>query len=184
MRYDAFMFDLVEYVAKYDTSEDYLQDEMFTRIGPKARDRGYLTPKDLVEIGRWKFRGLYSKKHELELRSNPEKAVRTITRFAFMLGASEAVELLSALKGVSVPMASAMLAIVFPDQFAVIDVRAWATLLKFNLVPERKSFTPEDYGLYMGVVRDLAKRHGITPRQVDMALFAYDGDHREGQLYK
>src|ERR1022692_3884143 len=55
MRYDATMFDHAEYASRYDTSADYLQDQMFTRIGPRARKRGCLTCRDLVEIGKWKF---------------------------------------------------------------------------------------------------------------------------------
>src|SRR5438270_321917 len=102
MRYHATMFDLIEYASKYDASEDYLQEQMFTRIGPKARKRGYLTLADLVKIGRWKFRGLWVKKHEKELLANREQAVRTITRIALSLDDVRAATLLTALNGVGV----------------------------------------------------------------------------------
>ena len=80
-------------------------------------------------------------------------------------------------------MASAILTIVLPDRFGVIDVRAWATLYRWKLVTNVKtSFVPDDYGLYLKIIRRLSNRANLTPRKVDMALFAYDDEHRNGPL--
>ncbi len=168
------MVKLKNYLPLYP-GDDYIKDELFTVVGPRVRRRGYATVRDLVEMGRWKFRGLWPKKHIAELKTNNGQVIRTVTGIALTLRDRQAIELLTVLNGVGVPMASTILTMVFPNKFAVIDVRAWAALYTLGLVrQDKRTFTAADYALYMRIVRRLARKNHISPRQVDMALWAYD----------
>jgi hypothetical protein len=97
-----------------------LEDRLFTSIGPAAKTRGYLTKNDLEQIGTWKSRG----RNNHLLNSNTDADIETLTGMA--LGAPDHLRhcVLSILDGVRTPMASAILTVVDPDRFTVIDVRA------------------------------------------------------------
>ncbi len=62
---------------------------------------------------------------------------------------------LYAMRGVGVLVASAVLALMFPDDYAVIDFRGWRQL--FN--QERSSFSIGDYKKYIHEIRRLSLIH-------------------------
>ncbi len=80
------------------------------------------------------------------------------------------VNALCLLRGVSVPVASAMLALVYPDEYAVIDFRGWRQVFG----EERQVFQTRDYKEYMREIRRLAKELGWTPQRVDHVIWEYD----------
>ena len=85
-------------------------------------------------------------------------------------------EILCQLYGVSVPMASALLTIVYPERYAVIDIRCLEMLKKLDY--DLGSYPSLSIWLeYLDTMRKWATENGITPRELDMALFAM---HREG----
>jgi thermostable 8-oxoguanine DNA glycosylase len=182
------MVDLAKYASMNFATD--LEDRLFKVVGPDARKRGFLTLAELVEIGRWKLDRLFAPKHERAHRSNAEDLVTAVTQVAFGLDDVMAVTLLAVLKGVGVPVASAVLAVVFPEKFGVIDQHAWKALHSLGLVAARRkgdSFTPGEYGIYMQEVRKLAAQHDMTPRRIDLALYWYDKDEKplrraEGRL--
>ncbi|MBO3842215.1 MAG: hypothetical protein FGF48_07350 [Candidatus Brockarchaeota archaeon] len=56
-----------------------------------------------------------------------------------------------------------------PKKYGVIDVNAW-----FALTGRRKQgFNSENWIWYLKEIRRLARKHGKTPRQIDMALMKY-----------
>ena len=77
-----------------------------------------------------------------------------------------------------------------PANYAVVDYRAFRALgaaesrlldhqnyqdyAKFMEHFQDYDSSPEAYSFYIDVVRDIAQREGILPREVDMALWAYD----------
>lgn len=136
----------------------------------------YLTAVELESILRWKLRGQYDRQARRR-RANTDALIRAITRCAFEVSHPDPayelelrVGILMSLRGVGVPVASAVLALVRPDQYAVIDFRGWRQLFG----EERHSFTIGDYRRYLARVRALARRLDWPPQEVDLAIWAYD----------
>lgn len=80
------------------------------------------------------------------------------------------VGILCALRGVGVPVASAVLALAFPDEYAVIDFRGWRQVFG----EDRRQFGVGDYKRYLGEVRRLARELEWPVQEVDLAIWHYD----------
>jgi len=79
------------------------------------------------------------------------------------------VRILCTLDGIGIPRASAILTMDNPDAYGIIDVNAWFALTG----KEKIGFNEKDWIRYLKQIKGLAKRHGKTPRQIDMALMKY-----------
>jgi len=79
------------------------------------------------------------------------------------------------LYGVDFPTASAILTIVFPDKYAVIDIRCIQMLNELG-ISIRKTIIINRWLEYLKIMRKLANENNVTPRQIDQALFSM---HRE-----
>lgn len=149
-----------------------------------ARKRGYLTRNEFLEVCTWK-----SPRARKHYENNNEKQVRSITKEAFsIIHEKTKINRLTELKGVSLPLASAILTMAYPEKYGVIDIRAWKVLYKFGEVkdnPSGKNFTPEQWYKYLVKLRHIAKKLRKTPRNVDLTLFHYHKNHiQRGNLYK
>ena len=72
---------------------------------------------------------------------------------------------LGALPGVDIGVASAILALTFPDKYGVIDPRVWKVMYG---VPDKSGFSLPDYTMYLGDL--LAGSHqivGWTAQELD-----------------
>jgi len=74
------------------------------------------------------------------------------------------------LNGVSIPVASAVLAIVFPEKYAVIDFRGWRQVFG----EEKRTFSIRDYKKYLCAIHRLANELGWKVQEVDLAIWEYD----------
>jgi len=159
----------------------------FKMASPRFQDRGYLLLDELKDISRWKA----GKRNDRNIESNTQEEVEEHTRNAF--NASEETEALAALielGGVRIPVASSVLTVVNPSEYAIIDFRALRALgaVKPQLVQGQnyakfatfldhfRSYhnNADAYSFYMEQVRDIEESEGLTSREVDMALWAYD----------
>jgi hypothetical protein len=77
-------------------------------------------------------------------------------------------ELLS-LAGVGVPTASVLLYVVFPADYPILDVRALESLR----VKPRSQYPVSFWLEYLSACRELARRHGISIRTLDKALWQH-----------
>jgi hypothetical protein len=93
-------------------------------MSAKLQKRGYLLKEEFVGICIWKTER--QKKRYLE---NSDKYVKKITKEAFGAPEKDRVKILDRLEGVGVPVASAILTVVFPETYCIIDYRAWRALL-------------------------------------------------------
>lgn len=142
----------------------------------KRRRPFYLTGAELNQILLWKFGGRVHGRRNSKSK-NPESLVRAITGLALQIRHPDEdyqielrIRLLTAMRGVSIMVASAILALSFPDEYAVIDFRVWR-----QLFGRRKyAFTVRDYVKYMRVMRGLARRLGWPVQEVDHAIWEYD----------
>jgi hypothetical protein len=74
------------------------------------------------------------------------------------------------LRGVGVPVASAVLALVFPEEYGVIDFRGW-----WQIFGEKRSiFSISDYKRYLCELRHLADELNWPVQEVDLAIWEYD----------
>lgn len=124
--------------------------------------RGDFSPSNLTPIIRWK-----SPRPKSRIESNPEHDVRDALRMAVAASTDRAaVAVLCGLRGVDIPVASAILTAVFPDRFTVIDFRALATL-----GVEKPAHTMEEYLQYLAYCRCTAADCGLPLRDFDRALW-------------
>ncbi|MGH9888641.1 MAG: hypothetical protein ACREBE_24125, partial [bacterium] len=97
-----------------------------------AKRRGYLTRGELEAVCRWK-----SARAIRYIRANSHYRVRTVTGAALATGNEERrLEALLQLDGVSVAMASAVLTLLDPKRYGVIDIRVWQLLYAMGAVTE------------------------------------------------
>ena len=108
-------------------------NRLLEKFRAKGKNAGnvYLTYSELDEVLKWKLRGQYGRTVRYR-QGLADETVRVVTRAAFGIGLQEkSMELriltgvLTALPGVGVPVASAILALVDPEAYGVLDFRAW-----------------------------------------------------------
>lgn len=171
------MIPLVSYKSLAQDYDSQVHDETpFETIGPAIAGRGYMTKDEFLKMVRWKSaRALPLAKH------NSHQMVETVSRRVFAASTDDSkVEILCELSGVGVRMASAILTIVYPQLYGVVDVRAWRALSDLGLIDEEKAnrnksyFSTNDFVLYLHVIRRLAVENGISPREIDKALWKFD----------
>jgi len=163
-------------------SDDYDQTERLKRqfaVLRRERVPLYLMLAELDEILRWKLRGQFGRQRERR-RLNTDEVIRTVTMAALSLTHPDEdyetelrLGLLCTLRGVGVPVASAILALVFPEKYAVIDFRGWRQLFS----ERRTTFSVSDYKQYLGKLRRLACELGWSLQGVDLAIWEYDRVH-------
>jgi hypothetical protein len=147
-----------------------------------ARDRGYLNPKELEAVCRWK-----SPRAIRQIQRNSARDVRTLTRRALRArDEGERIAVLLELHGVSIPMASAALTLLYPRRYAVIDIRVWQLLHAEGAVTQNArgvGLRLAHWQEFLAVVTRLARQVRITPRRVERTLFDIHRARQEGTLY-
>ena len=149
----------------------------------RARRRGWFTRGEFLRMCRWK-----SPRVVRHYASNPAARVRRLSR-AVLATRSERrrLELLTRLSGVSVPTASAILTLLEPQRYGVLDIRAWQLLFGLGSVarkPAGRGFAPRDWLDYLAELRFHARRLGMTARAVEYTLFHVHRRFQKGRLYR
>jgi hypothetical protein len=148
-----------------------------------ARKRGYLTPSELEAVCYWKAaRAIH------HIRANSARQVRKATRGALQTRSERRrLEELVALRGVSVPMASAILMLLDPRRYGVIDIRVWQLLHALGRVRSKPEGVGFDFGNWLEflmIIRDFAKKFGVSARDIERTLFSVHQRFQRGPLYK
>ncbi len=177
------MITAAELIPYRTSSDDYdVTERLKAQFARLRRERSplYLTPEEFDEILRWKLRSQYGRQEERR-KANTEEVIQTVTGAALSVThPDEGYEtelrlgILCSIRGVGVPVASAVLALVFPEKYAVIDFRGWRQVFG----QERRTFLIADYKRYLREVRRLATELGWPVQEVDMAIWAYDRANR------
>ena len=163
-------------------AEDPGTAELIERLRP-ARTRGYLTRGELERVCRWK-----SPRSIALVLENTAPKIRRCTGAALRtVDERERLGALLQLRGVSVPSASAVLTILEPERYGVIDIRVWQLLHAIGAVEGNArgaGFTHDQWLRFLHVVRDLASRLETSARAVERSLFAAHVAHQDGLLYR
>ena len=157
--------------------------------GILSTSRDYeISVEELQKISQWK---LQSTRNDSNIAKNTTTAVEQQSHAALQASSdTEAIAALTQLSGVGVPMASTVLTVAEPTQYAIIDYRAFRGLAGVHpqlldsqhyaasaefLEHFRTYLTkPEAYAYYMKHVREIAETEDLSAREVDMALWAFD----------
>jgi hypothetical protein len=149
-----------------------------------VREQGFFTFDQFWRMCCWKEPRQRKRRY---WQANSEEDVQAISRATFVTAdEDERMALLDSLKGVGVPVASAILTLTDPARYGVIDIRVWQVLHLYDEV----AHTPEGVGLgrghwgeYLPILRRYAADLGVTVRGVERALFAYHRENQVGRLY-
>ena len=148
----------------------------------QARKRGYLKPAELERICRWK-----SARAIHHIKKNSATRVRTATGRALATQSERRrLEALMSLDGVSVAMASAILTLLNPRRYGVIDIRVWQLLHGMGAVTKNPSgvgFSFDHWHQFLMIVRQFAEEFHVSARDIERSLFSVHQAYQKGTLY-
>jgi hypothetical protein len=141
-----------------------------------SRQPLFLTASEFDDILQWKL-GQQIGRQRAKRAANTDELIRQVTGLALSLHHADKtyetelrLAILCALRGVAVPVASAVLALVFPEQYAVIDFRVWHCLFGEDMTV----FSIRDYHRYMSKLVPIALELGWPVQEVDHAIWEHD----------
>jgi len=173
------MITAVQLIPHRASSDDYtLAEHLKAHFAQMKRERHplYLTLDEFDRVLQWKLRGQYGRQRGRR-KANTDEVVRIVTGAALSIEHPDKhyeIELrlgiLCTLRGVDVPVASAILALVFPERYAVIDFRGWRQVFG----EDRTAFSISDYKRYLREIQKLAQELKWPVQEVDLAIWEYD----------
>jgi thermostable 8-oxoguanine DNA glycosylase len=147
------------------------------------KQQAYFNKPEFLAMCNWKSprpRHLY--------QSNSSADIRRVSIKLFAAKCEkQKVELLTSLRGVGVPTASAILTLTDPQDYGVIDIRVWQLLYQYGAVATRPSgvgFSTENWLEFLERLRYWARKFNVTVRDVERALFEHHKEHQSGGLYR
>jgi len=163
------------------TEEDPGTAALIRRLA-HVKDRGWFTRAELLLMCRWK-----SPRARLHYERNTPGQVRRAAAAALRAGDErERIEHLTALRGVSVATASAILTLIDPRRYGVLDIRCWQLLFRIRSVagnPRGRAFTTAQWEQYLGSLRGHARALGVPARTIEYTLFHCHRKLQRGRLY-
>ena len=136
----------------------------------------YFDKKHFVKLGKWK-----TPRQEKNYKNNEESLVKKATSLAYEVS-HEGLKLhiLKVLNGVGVPVASTFLHFLHPDKFPIFDIRVRSSLKKAGKWNRPVDDASNDAWLeYVYIMRDISGMLGVSLRELDKALWAYDREKKE-----
>jgi hypothetical protein len=177
---------------RYATLEALLRAELVRQEHPATaalvrelgdvRARGTFTRAEFARMCRWK-----SPRAQHLWRANSASRIRAVSR-AMLATRSERrrMELLTSLRGVGVPIASAILTLLDPRRYGVLDIRCWQLLFATRSVASNRrgqAFTLAQWLEYLGALRLYARRLNVPARTIEYTLFEAHRKNQLGTLY-
>ena len=173
---NAFTENLEYYIDQYE-----LEKQIF-RMGKEIKKRGWLERTEFLTICLWKSR---RPKRLYDLNSDKEIISKSKVSFAEK-DELKKIKILTELKGVQIPTASAILSVVNPDSYPIIDERCIQSLIDLGII-KWKTITENNWIEYLKIIRSLSKEKNKTAREIEKGLFAYNRinlDKEYTNLYK
>jgi len=144
--------------------------------------KGYFTKDEFLRMGMWK-----SPRPKNRYLSNSENKIIEISKKVFSTKFEKRkIELLTQLKGVSIPVASAILTLTDTKNYGVIDIRVWQVLYLYGSVKVKqtgRNFSFKNWYNYLMKLRYFAKKFGVKARDIERAIFLYHYKIQKGKLY-
>jgi hypothetical protein len=140
-----------------------------------SRNPAYLNATELDQIIAWKLDSQYPRSKALR-SLNSDNVVVPVTRACLEVATHDSlyslelkIRILSTLRGVATPLASAVLALLEPDKYAVIDTILW----EFFTGQEKQAFSATEYQIFLARIEDLSKVTGLSMQETEHALWIY-----------
>lgn len=147
-----------------------------------SKIRGWLNKDELVMICKWK-----SARAIRHIESNHPKTIKKLTKSAFATRSEELkIEELTKLKGVSIPMASAILMLTNPKRYGVIDIRVWEIMFEMGIMKTNSrgiNFNFKEWYRLLVIMRHYSKKLNVTVRDIERTIFEVHKNHQTGLLY-
>jgi hypothetical protein len=141
----------------------------------KEREAPYLSAIEFDQIIRWKLDKQYHRSKQ-QRKVNVDQVVIPITRACFSIQSDDknyGIELklktLIAMRGVAIPLASAILAICFPDDFVIIDSLLWEHIYE----EKKSSFTVSDYLTFLSFFSSLSQHTKCSLQDTEHLLWLH-----------
>ncbi|MGH7384419.1 MAG: hypothetical protein ACREKG_04495 [Candidatus Rokuibacteriota bacterium] len=163
---------------------DEEQEATAALIGRLAhvKKAGCFTRAEFLAMCRWK-----SPRSRRHYERNTEAAIRRAST-AVLATRSERLRMtrLIALPGVSVATASAILTLIDPRRYGVLDIRCWQLLGSIRSVAGNRrgrAFTVSQWEQYLARLRGHARALGVSARTIEYTLFHCHRKLQRGRLY-
>lgn len=150
---------------------DSLRSEFSTKL--KSRKDKFLDSKEFEQILCWKLDTQAHRSKQLRL-ANVDGLVIPITKTYFKLKSEHfdyetevKIKLLTSLKGVGTPLASAIMAITEPNKYCIIDSVLW----EFIFHEDKNSFTTNDYLKFHKIILELSKKLDKDVQKTEFTLW-------------
>ena len=170
-------------ILKIERDADFFEcEQLKASIASKLvlRQEQYLLASEIDAIIQWKLDSQYYRSKQ-QRQINDDYVVVPITTAVFSVQSGNLeyqtelkIKLLCSLKGIAIPLASAVLAITDPKQFAVLDSVLWQGLYKV----EKNAFTTNDYLRFLTDMRKLAHKVGLEVQETEFRLWKYFTDSK------
>lgn len=164
----------VERQFRYKSDSDWLRAEAIKLHLAESRAASRGLPIQLfMQIADWKL-GRQRARTERYRDVLTAEMVRSITAVAFRAQHADAdvlartqIRLLTGLPGVGTGLATAILALTFPNEHGIVDFRVWRVVFG----KEREVFSAADYLRYRRVLIPFAAEAGWSPQKADFMIW-------------
>jgi len=140
-----------------------------------SRNPPHINAQELDKIVAWKLDSQYPRSRDLR-SLNLDDVVIPVTQACLGVSSPDSdysvelkLRLLSTLRGIATPLASAVLALVEPEKFGVIDSVLW----KFFTGKDKQAFSASDYKDFLTRMQELSKLTGLSIQEAEHALWIY-----------
>ncbi len=151
------------------------------RLG-HVKGAGRFTRAEFLAMCRWK-----SPRSRRHYERNTGAAIRRVSTAVLATRSErERMERLIALPGVSVATGSAILTLIDPRRYGVLDIRCWQLLFRIRSVrenPRGRAFTVSQWERYLERLRGHARALDVSARTIEYTLFHCHRKRQRGRLY-
>jgi len=171
------MENLIKY-KKYSNLENYL----FGDVSNDFNKNHYLTNEEFFTIIIWKSNR--SKTRVLNGIKKSEKTIKEITEEVYKeKELKNKVEILKKIDGIGIPIASAILAVCYPNDFTITDYRATNSLeILGEKITKNPALSSSSYLDYVNICKKLKDRYNCSLREFDRILWGIDWYEGKGGL--
>jgi hypothetical protein len=167
---------------KLDTNEETETLKLIKEL-KNIKRRGYFTKDEFIKMCMWK-----SPRPKNRYLQNTEKQIINISKEVLHTNFEKRkIELLTSLKGISIPVASSILTLIDNKNYGVIDIRVWQLLYLYKSVkvkPTGTNFNFKNWYNYLIKLRYYANLYNVNARDIERTLFKHHKEIQEGKLYK
>jgi len=148
-----------------------LEKQLFGEISKNFRKNKTLSEEEFFKIIIWKSNRVKGK--VLVGIRKSRKSVKQIMREVYNVKTQEEkIKILINIKGIGLPIASAILTVCYPEKFTVLDYRVWDILFRDKRVKSKSvPNTISRYLDYVRVCKNYAKELKLSLRDFDKAMW-------------